>query len=154
VAYFVLTPTLGMSNRHPKAVLATFLVSMLLYYSAAWALLRCCHETEPVIVEQSMSVADLHGALRPNFSPPNQTPTQIDCLDFDYQSAVLASPASPPQLHRVTATIAWYVTDFFILKSLADGHGKSSPGSVFTRGSPPAEPSDPPLYLSLAALRI
>ena len=143
-----------MNNRHPKALLATFLVSMLFYYSAAWALLRCCHEDEPANVEQSMSADDLHGGLHLHLSRPSQAPTQIDCLDFEYQTAVLASPASAPQLHRGTATVARYANGFFVLKSLGDGHRKSLPRNVFTRGSSPDKPSDPPLYLSLAALRI
>ncbi len=150
----MLCPILRMNNPYLKAFLATFLASMLLYYSAAWALLRCCHEDDPASVEQTMSADDLHDGFHSRFSRPSHAPSQIDCVDFEYQTEVLASPASPPQFHRATAALTPYANDFFVLKSLADGHRKNLLRNVFTSGSPPAEPLDPPLYLSLSTLRI
>jgi len=143
-----------MNRYHLKTLLATFLASMLLYYNAAWALLRCCHEDEPASVEQSMSADDLHDGLQLDLSRSRHAPTQIDCPDFGYQTEVLAGPASSPQFHRVTAALTLSANDFFVLKSLADGHRKNLLRNVFTRGLPPAEPSDPPLYLSFSSLRI
>jgi hypothetical protein len=143
-----------MNRQHVKAFLATFLASMLLYYSAAWALLRCCHEDEPASVEQSMSADDLRDGLYPHLSRPNHAPTQFDCLDFGYQTEVLAGPASPPQFHHGTAAVAPYGNDVLVLKSLADGHRENLLRNVFTKRSPAAESSDPPLYLSLSTLRI
>lgn len=143
-----------MNRYHLKTLLATFLASMLLYYNAAWALLRCCHEEGLASVEHSMSGDDLHDGLYSYLSRPRHASTQIDCLDFDYQTEVLASPTSPPQFHRVTAALTPYANDFFVLKSLVDGHREYLLSNVFTRRSPPAEPSDPPLYLSLSTLRI
>jgi hypothetical protein len=143
-----------MNNRHLKVFLATFLASMLLYYGAAWAVLRCCHEDEPASVEQSMSADGLHGGLHSYLSRPSHAPPQIDCLEFEYQNEVLASTASPPQIHRATAAVAPYANDFFVLKSLADGHRENLLGNVLTRRSQLAQSSDPPLYLSLSTLRI
>ena len=144
----------GMKNQQLKTFLATFLASMLLYYSAAWALLRCCHEDEPARVEQSMSAHDLRDGIHSYLSRSSHAPSQMDCLDFEYQTEVLASPASPPQFHRATAAPTPNANDFFVMKSLADGHRKNLLRNVFTRGSPPAESFDPPLYLSLSTLRI
>jgi hypothetical protein len=143
-----------MNRQRLKTFLATFLASMLLYYSAAWAVLRCCHEDGPASVEQSMSADDLYDGLQIDISRSRHAPSQIDCLDFGYQTEVLAGPVSPPHFHRVTAAVTPHANDFFDLQSLADGHRKNLLRNVFTRGSPPVEPSDPPLYLSLSSLRI
>jgi hypothetical protein len=143
-----------MNRYHLKTLLATFLASVLLYYNAAWAVLRCCHVEERASLEESVSKDHLHDGLYPHLSWPNHAPTQIDCLDFEYQTEVLAGPTSSPQFHRGTAAVTPDANDFFVLKRLADGHRKNLLWNVFTRGSPPAEPSDPPLYLSLSSLRI
>jgi hypothetical protein len=143
-----------MNHRPLKAFLATFLAAMLLYYGAAWAVLRCCHEDGPASVEQSMSAGDLHDGLQLDLSRSRHAPSQIDCLEFEYQTEVLASPASPPQLHRATPAVTPNANDFFVLKSVSDGHRKNLLRNVFTRRSPAAESSDPPLYLSLSTLRI
>jgi hypothetical protein len=127
---------------------------MLVYYSAAWAVLRCCHDIERASLEESVSTDHPHDGLYSQLSRPSHAPTQIDCPDFGYQTEVLAGPASPPQFHRVTAALTLSAKDFFVLKSLAGGHRKNLLRNVFTRGSPLAEPSDPPLYLSFSSLRI
>ena len=154
VAQFVLHSPSGMNNRQLKVFLATLLASMLLYYSAAWALLRCCHEGQPAIVERSMSADDRHDGLHSHLSRPIHAPAQFDCLDFEYQSEVLGGPTLLPQFHRATTAVAPYANDFFALKSLADGHRKTLLRNVFTRGSPPGESSNPPLYISFSSLRI
>jgi hypothetical protein len=143
-----------MNRQYVKTFLATFLASMLLYYNAAWAVLRCCHDEERASLEESVSKDHLHDGLYSHLSRPSHAPSQIDCLDFEYQTEVLAGPTSPPQFHRGTAAVTPYANDFFVLKSLADGHRKNLLRNVFTSGSPPAEPSDPPLYLSLSSFRI
>ena len=143
-----------MNRQHVKTFLATFLASMLLYYNAAWAVLRCCHVDEYGSLEEILSTDDLRDGLYRHLPRPSQPPSQIDCLDFEYQTEVLAGPTSPPQFHRGTAALTPYANDFFVLKSLVDGHRKNLIRNVFTSSSPPAEPSGPPLYLSLSSLRI
>lgn len=154
LAYFVLFLSSAMNRQHVKTFLATLLASMLLYYNAAWAVLRCCHVDEHGSLEEILSADDLHDGLYRHLSRPSHVPSQIDCLDFDYQTEVLAGPASPPQFHRGTAALTPYANDFFVLKTLLDGHRSNLLRNNFTRGSPPAEPSDAPLYLSLSSLRI
>ena len=143
-----------MNRQHVKTFVSTFLASMLLYYSAAWAVLRCCHDDEHASLEETASKDDLHDGLDSHISWPSHAPTQIDCLDFEYQAEVLAAPASPPQFHSVTAAVTPCSIDFFVLKTLADGHRKTLLRNIFTRGSPHSELADPPLYLSLSTLRI
>jgi hypothetical protein len=142
-----------MNRQHVKTFLATFLASVLLYYSAAWAVLRCCPDEEHASFEESLSKDYLHDGLYSHLSWPSHAPTQIDCLDFEYHTEILAGPVSPPQFHRVTAAVRPSGNDFFVLKGLADSHKKNLLRNVFTRGSPPSELSDPPRYLSLSSLR-
>ena len=147
-------PNSAMKRQHVKTFVATFLVSMLFYYSAAWAVRRCCHVDEHGSHEEILSRHDLHDNLDRLLSRPSNAPSQIDCLDLEYRTEILASPASPPQFHRGTAALTPYANDFFVLKSLVDGHRKNLFRNDFTSSSPPAETSDPPLYLSLSSLRI
>lgn len=137
-----------MNRQRLKTFLATFLVSVLFYYSAAWAVLRYYHDEGSTSVERSMSANHMHDGLHLHLLVPKHAPIQNDCLDFEYLTEILAGPVSPPQFHRVTAAVAPYANDFFVLKSLADGLRKNLLRNVFTRRSPPAEPSDPPLYFT------
>ena len=143
-----------MNRQQVKTFLATFLAAMLLYYDAAWAVLRCCHVDEHGSLEETLSTDDLHGGLYRLLSRPSPAPTQIDCLDFEYHTEILASPASPPQLHRVTAAATPSASDYLVLRSFSDGHENDGFRHVFTSGSPPVEPTHSPRYLSLSQLRI
>ncbi|MGZ9212393.1 MAG: hypothetical protein ACXW53_10885 [Candidatus Binatia bacterium] len=154
LAYFVLFLSSAMNRQHVKTFLAALLASMLLYYNAAWAVLRCCHVDEHGSIEEILSADDLHDGLYRHLSRPSQVPSQIDCLDFDYQTEIFTGPASPPQFHRGTAALTPRANDIFDLRSLVDGNRDHFLRKSFTRGSPAAEPSDPPLYLSLSNLRI
>lgn len=127
---------------------------MLLYYDAAWAVLRCGHVDERGSLEENLSTDNLHGGLYRELSRPSHAPSQIDCLDFDYQIMVLAAPTAPPQFQRGAATLTPDGNDLFVLKYLANGRRTNLYWSNFTRGSPFAVRSDPPLYLSLSSLRI
>ena len=78
-------------NRQPaKIVLATFVTAMLLYYNAAWAMLRCCHVDEHGAIEEIFPAGDLHD------EQDRHSPSRIDCLSVDYQSEVSAGPRRPP----------------------------------------------------------
>lgn len=143
-----------MKRRQVKTFLATILAAMLLYYDAAWAVLRCCDVGEHGHVEKILPTGDAHDQLDRRFSRSSPLPSQIDCLDVDHQIEVLIGPTSPPQFQRGTFALTPYGNDFFILKSLVDGHWKNLLSNTFTRGSALAEPSNPPLYLSLSSLRI
>ena len=144
----------AMNRQQVKFILATFLAAMLLYYNAAWALLRCCHVGEHASVADIISTNDLHDRFDRHPSRPSPAPSQIDCLDFDHQLEVLAGPSAPPQLHRGAAARTPHGNDVIVLKSLAGGHGKNLCMNTFTRGSPLAEPPNPPLYISFSNLRI
>src|SRR5512132_1977998 len=118
-----------MNRRPAKIVLATFVTAMLLYYNAAWAMLRCCHVDEHGTIEEIFPAGDLHDGQ-------DHSPSRIDCLSVDYQSEVSAGPASPPQFHRGTAARTLNVIDLFVPDYLVGSHWKTLRGSTFTRGSP------------------
>lgn len=142
-----------MNRRHVKTFVATFLASMMLYYSAAWAVLRCCHGDERADVME-MESASKDGVLDAHISWPGGASAQmIDCLDFDFQTEVLAITAPSPDLHRVAIAVTHPGFDLNALKNLADDYRKDLLRYVFTRGSPSGS-SASPLYLSLATLRI
>lgn len=139
-----------MNRQRLKTILALVFGATLLYYDAAWAVLRCCHVDNHSAAEESLSTGYL--GLHP--FPPNQAPSQIDCLDFDYQLVVLAGATSPLQFQRGVAKLTPDVSGFVIPKSLNDGRRTNRLWGNFTRGSPLAEPPTSPLYLSLSSLRI
>ena len=143
-----------MNRQQVKTFLAAILAATLLYYDAAWAVLRCCHVGEHGNVEETRSTEGLNADLDIDPFRSNPMPPQIDCLDFDYQIMVLAVPTSSPQFQRGTAALTPIGNEFFVLKDLANGRGTNLYWSNFTRGSPFAVRSDPPLYLSLSSLRI
>lgn len=141
-----------MNRQYLKTFVATFLAGFLLYYGAAWAVLRCCHYEAEATSEVSRFDAEL---ANPHLRVwrPSDAATQIDCLDFEYHAETLGGPASPPQFHRVTAAVTPCANHFSVLKNLAESHKNNFSGNAFPSGSPPSEPSYPPLYLSLSSLR-
>jgi len=154
VAHLMLIISSAMTRRHVKTCLAASIAAVLLFYNAAWAILRCCDVEAHGSLEQILPTGVLQDGLYSQVSAPTPAPSQIDCLDIDHQIEVLIGPTSPPQFQRGTFTLAPYGNNFFILKSLVDGHWKNLLRNIFTRGSALAEPSNPPLYLSLSSLRI
>lgn len=143
-----------MNRQRVKTFLPIILAAMLLYYDAAWAILRCCHVGEHEGVEEVLSTGGLRDDLDMHPLRSSPKPSQLDCLDVDYQIMVLAAPASPRQFQRGAATLTPGGNDLFVLKHLADGRRTNFFPSYFTRGSPFAVPSDRPIYLALSSLRI
>ena len=154
VAHFMLIISSPMTRRHVKTCLAASIAAMLLFYNAAWAILRCCDVEAHGSLEQILPTGVLHDGLYSQVAAPTPAPSQIDCLDLDYQAEVLAGPTAPPQFYRGMAHLTPLANDFVVAKSVIGGHWTTLRRNSFTRGSPNGESSDPTLYLSLASLRI
>lgn len=154
VAHLMLIISSAMTRRRVKACLAATIAALLLFYNAAWAILRCCDVEAHASLEQILPTAVLHGGLYSQISAPTPAPSQIDCLDLDYKAEVLAGPTAPPNFYRGMANVAPYANDFVVTKSVIGGYWTTLRRNSFTRGSPLAVPADPPLYLSLSSLRI
>lgn len=141
-------------NRHFIKSLTVATVSfVLLYYSVAWAILRCHHDEKHAVFEASLLEHDRHDQLSPHFSAPSHASGEIDCLEFEYHFELLTGPASPLRNYRATTGAARYLSYLFTYENQLDGQRENILKCVFARGSTP-KPSDPPPYLFFSTLRI
>lgn len=148
----MLNAVCGVSMRYrPKTFIASLLASVLLYYGAAWALLRCCHHDGYASVhDESLSDSDVHQRQGYYFSS-NHASTYIDCIEEPIHTEILASSTAPSPLHRA----ANFTKEFSDPIAFALTHANAyRVGQVWARGSPPALYANTSIYLSLSILRI
>ena len=124
----------------------------LIYYSVAWAILRCNHDDASmdlaIVTEVNNSQVLAHGHI----TLPGESES-IDCMDFDYHAEFLGAPTAPPQVHRSLLSPGLHHYDLVPSVNLYHAHGVDSRANV-TRGSPGVEFIDAPLYLFISSLRI
>jgi len=143
-----------MNRRFVKSLIVSFVSLMLLYYGAAWAMLRCLHDddhsTTPVqISETGARIEATYAQSR------SEDPGDLACIGFDYHAESLAGPSSSSQLQRWAALIVAHVTGFSIPDGIAAGGARiRSLRAVFDGIAYPVYLLDLPRYLSLSALRI
>jgi len=142
-----------MQCHYAKSFVGVCVSFVLLSYSAAWAVLRCCHDEDQLDPDVSVVNAEMLGTGFNAFTV-NFELTQIDCLDFDYNIELLAGPTAPPQFHQLTTAATPYLNQLVGPKSRAGGLKTSFSGFTLNRDSPRTELLPPPLYLSLSNLRI
>jgi len=143
-----------MSRRFLKSSVVSFVSFVLLYYSAAWAVLRCLHDEDhpalPVEIIETGACAEVSYAQFPNRGPEN-----LECMGFNYHAESLGGSSSSPQLPRWAARIISHVTDFSILDGIAAGSTRGlSLRDVLDQFANPVFFLDLPRYLSLSVLRI
>jgi hypothetical protein len=140
---------------HPiaKSIVSSFIALVLVYYSAAWAVLRCCHDEDFAHTEAAVSDASAH-SVGSSHSFPSQDGARLDCMGSDYNTEALAGYSDPLPRRLLSSDIASLVTDLSVLH----GTGTAKSGNLWLRalfdGSALAYPIDPPRYLSLSVLRI
>lgn len=142
-------------RHHPKTFIASLLASVLLYYGAAWALLRCCHHDSHASVHESLSDSDVHQRQAYSFSP-NHASTYIDCIeDLAIHTEILASSTAPSPLQRV-ASFTKQSSHPITCAVLTHGSNAylTGTGQVSARGSPHPLYANTSIYLSLSILRI
>ncbi len=141
-------------SRFLKSLVVSLISLVLLYYSSAWAVLRCLHDDD----DANSTVALFDTDVRGNdyyLSSPSAVESHLDCLSADYHTESLAGPASPPQLHRWATHISFHVTDFLSASSLAETWARDLwLRAVFERPPRLTFLVDSPLYLSLSILRV
>ena len=143
-----------MSRRFVKSLVVSSVSLVLLYYSAAWAVLRCLHDddhsdTSVIISDTGAHAEDWHVPF------PIHAPASLECISHDYHAESLAGPSSSPQLPRWPARIISHVTDFSILDGITAGGPRGLwLKAVFDRFAFPILLIDVPRYLSLSVLRI
>ena len=136
-----------MSRKYIKTGLISLLAFVLLYYSAAWAVLRCFHDEDHSTEAGVVSGGDLH-AKAVYFPFSHHAQADLDCLGSNYHTESLAGPSLPTELHRLTNRLTSRVADDLTLLGLA------ADGSRGIRLSPVIFQTHPPRYLSLSVFRI
>jgi hypothetical protein len=129
-------------NRHLiKRLVVTVVSFVLLYYSTAWAVLRCFHEA----YDSDHEIEILYDA---------SAQMNFECIGPDYHLETMAGSSAPTQLHRLIADFTPHVNDVLILRSLSDNRESDVwLRAVFERLSPSAFLIPIPLYLSISVLR-
>ena len=130
-------------NRHLiKRAVVTIVSFVLLYYSTAWAVLRCSHDGDD---------SDHEVALH------NGDPVHLDleCVCPNFHTEAMAEASSPPQRDRLTLDINSHFNDFLTLQT-ATGNAATDfwLRAVFERSRSLAFLIGLPSYLFLSILRI
>ena len=130
-----------MSNRFVK-ILAVVISSTLLYYSVAWAVLRCCHDAD----DSKQEIALFNG---------NPVHLDFECVGPNFHTEAMLETSSSPQLSRLMPEVTRYVNDFFTLQT-RPGEAESDIWlrAVFERSPSLAFLVGLPSYLFLSVLRI
>jgi len=123
---------------------------MLLYYSAAWAILRCYHDDEHSEIEASEIHPNSPAHAHVSLPGPAEA---VDCLDFDYHTEFLGGPTAPPELHRSLVSFNVHVDELLPAPNSSAGGGPNPIPNV-TRGSPEFSRLVTPLFLFFSSLRI
>ena len=140
-------------NHGLRTFFAALISSVLVYYSVAWAVLRCVHDEDRAGTETVVS----YSGLQSDFftSPLNQAKADIDCMGSNYHTETLAGSSVPNQLNILTIDITSHVNGFLTLHGVAEAATENLwRTAVFDRGSTFTFPTDSPRYLSLSVLRI
>jgi len=142
-------------NHGLRTFFAALISSVLVYYSVAWAVLRCVHDEDRAGTETAVSYS---GLQQSDFftSPLNQAKADIDCMGSNYHTETLAGSSVQNQLNILTIDITSHVNGFLNLYGVAEAATENLwRTAVFDRGSTFNFPTDsPPCYLSLSVLRI
>ena len=128
-------------NHGLRTFFAALISSVLVYYSVAWAVLRCVHDEDRAGTETAVSYSGLQ---------------QSDCMGSNYHTETLAGSSVQNQLNILTIDITSHVNGFLNLYGVAEAATENLwRTAVFDRGSTFTFPTDsPPRYLSLSVLRI
>jgi hypothetical protein len=132
-------------RRSIKSILVILIAFVLLYYSVAWAVLRCAHEE----YDSSQDVAPL------GYTPSAPIPLNFDCGGPNYHTELLAASLCLSQLERLTAAIVFRVNAFLTLRTFSrSGEGDLWLRAVFESPSALSFLTGLPRYLSISVLRV
>jgi hypothetical protein len=126
----------------------------LLYYSIAWAVLRCSHDAEHADHEVALQDPD---ATHQGFhhAAVNTVDLNLECVGPNFHTEAMAEASSPPQLDRLTLDITPHVNDFLTLRTvIGDAATDIWLRAVFETSRSLAFLIGLPSYLLLSVLRI
>jgi hypothetical protein len=140
-------------NPIAKSTISSFIALVLVYYSVAWAVLRCSHDEDFAITAAAVSDAGAHIAGS-SYSLQSQDGAHLDCLGSDYHTETLGGFSASLQQRLLFTDSASHVTN----SSILHGAGTAESGNLWLRamfdGPTRAHPIGPPRYLSFSVLRI
>jgi hypothetical protein len=125
-----------------KSLFAMAVAFVLLYYSVAWAVLRCSHDGD----DSDQEVALFNG-----------DPIHLDfeCIGPTFHTEAMAESSSLSQLDRLRLEVTRYVNDFLTLQTWSgDAAGDVWLRAVLEMSPSLAFPIGYPSYLFLSVLRI
>jgi hypothetical protein len=125
-----------------KIFIAITVSLLLLYYSAAWAVLRCSHEGNDLDHEVALISGDpVH--------------LNLECVGPDYHIELMAGSSSSSELDRLIPEVTRYVNNFLTLQTRSgDTASNVWLRAVFDMPPSPAFLIGLPSYLFLSVLRI
>ena len=131
-----------MNHHLLKSLVAVVVAFGLLYYSIAWAVLRCSHDGD----DSDHEVTLLNG---------DPVHLDLECVGPNFHTEAMLETSSSPQLGRLMAEVTRYVNDFFTLQT-QPGEAASDIWlrAVFERSPSLAVLIGLPSYLFLSVLRI
>jgi hypothetical protein len=135
-----------------KTSISSFIALVLVYYSVAWAVLRCSHDKD--FANTAEAVSDASVQIAGFYSLQSQAGAHLDCMESDYHMETLAGSSASLQQRLLCIEIGSRVTDL----STFQNTGTAESGNLWLRalfdGSALTHPIDLPRYLSLSVLRI
>ena len=140
-------------SRYFKSLIVIVISFVLLYYSVAWAVLRCPHEQHDSSQEVAIHVDETNFSTIAHMLRASVL-LNFECPGPDYHIELMASSLSPSQLDP-TAGLAFHATGILTLNTLS-GTGDRDLWLRAVFENPSALPflSGLPRYLSLAIFRI
>ena len=144
-----------MNSRFAKSSLCSLIALVLVYYSVAWAVLRCFHDDDFANTETAMFDASSYSAGS-FYSFQSQDGAHLDCMGSDYHTETLAGFAAPHQERLSSTDIASHVSDLSNLydTGTAENDGNLWLSALFDDGPVHSSRIGLPLYLSISVLRI
>lgn len=141
-----------MSRHRFKIILVSLVTFVLLYYSVAWAVLRCVHFDAREVDQVTLDIAER--ACGSNLASPQDPHEYLDCMGLDYHTEMLAGVSESLQQRLWSSDIASRVSHLSIfLNTATTESGDLWLGAMFD-GYARGHPIDSPRYLLLAVLRI
>jgi hypothetical protein len=143
-----------MNYRFAKSSLCSLIALVLIYYSVAWAVLRCSHEDDFANAAAAMADASAY-STGSSYSFQRQDGAHLDCMGSDYHTEALAGFSASLEQRVLFTDIASRVTD---LSNLHDTGTAESDGNLWLSalfdGLVHSSRIGLPLYLSISVLRI
>ena len=135
-----------MNYQLAKRFLCSVIVLVLVYYSVAWAVLRCSHEDDFTNAEV-VSDASTYGA--------RQDGAHLDCMGSEYYTETLAGVSASLEQRVLSTDIASHATDLSNLHGTGTAeNGNLWLSALFDHRSVHSSRIGLPLYLSISVLRI